>query len=123
MMNSITLICGECNGYGESSSCCNDYINNNKCNCCGKFCRSEICYECDGEGEIIYSIGDHVEINVNIYSLNSLKKELSYYPKNLQDSKTFNGNIIQIVDKNYCKVKIKYSKKEIKIQYNELILI
>lgn len=123
MMNNITLICGECCGYGESSSCCNDYIDNNKCNCCGKFCRSDMCYECEGKGKIKYSIGDDVEINLNLYSSDSLKKELSYHPKNIKDSKIINGKIIEILDKNYCKVKIKYSKKEIKIQYINLILV
>ena len=120
-INNIKLICPECNGYGEISKCCYNYVFNKKCGCCGKFCKINICDECGGLGVLTYNIGDEFEITVNIYSPDYLKDELSFHPKTLAHSKTFNGVIYQFVDKFKCKVEI--DNKIFTINCNELTLI
>ena len=47
------IICPECEGTGNLSSCCFapiSYTKPYKCSNCNKYCKVEYCYECDGTG-------------------------------------------------------------------------
>lgn len=100
----IRKICDECNGEGYISSCCNMGVNGNQCSYCGKFTKKIYCNECYG-GEITYKLNDYVRIYVGAYSNVYLHEKL-YNPKHINDSKTFEGKILEIIDDFYVKVMI-----------------
>ena len=102
----ITIICEECGGEGRISSCCNNYVDGNKCAECGKFCRTEICIDCHGEGDITYHVDDDVEIFVGNFSSTHIKENL-FWPKNYDDFKIFRGKITRIINDSTVEVKIK----------------
>jgi hypothetical protein len=115
----MIITCNECYGEGSFSSCCCEYIDNGKCLLCGKFCKRDVCSKCEGYGKIEYNIGDDVEIFVCAYSSEYLKENL-YQSKGYNDFKTFKGKIIKIIDSFHLLVKIKYYKKELKINIEDL---
>ncbi|MFW6242816.1 MAG: hypothetical protein ACOC2W_01520, partial [bacterium] len=59
--NTLTRPCDQCMGEGDVSSCCEEYIDNNRCSICGKFCKKSVCVYCDGIGYLEYNINDNVE--------------------------------------------------------------
>lgn len=120
--NNLIISCDECYGEGSLSSCCAGGVHDGKCDICGKFCKKEMCFQCEGRGLIEYNINDDVEIFVCAFSSESLKDQINYYPKNIDQIKTFKGKIIEIINNKKIKVYIKYYKKEIIIDPNEVNL-
>lgn len=121
--DNLIISCDECYGEGSMSSCCGENVYNGKCGVCGKFCKEEVCLECNGRGLIEYNINDDVEIFVCTFSSKSLKDQINYHPKKRGQFKTFKGKIKEIVDDKKIKVYIKYYKKEIIINPNEVELV
>ena len=128
MQKKAIQLCPECYGDGEMSECCNGSVDadisgkKTRCAICNKFCRIDICHECQGEGEIIYRIGVPVEFYVDRYSPQWLQ-ELLYRPKPglLNNTKGFKGTIVDIVDHFTVYVKIKYSGQLLKLPVEEII--
>jgi len=112
--------CLECNGEGELSQCCGDYVDNGKCCICGRFCKTYVCCDCEGSGYLRFSKDDEVEVFVCIYSPDYLK-ELLYVPKKLGDSKTYRGVITKIFpDDNRAEVKLEGKRNKVVVHIDEL---
>lgn len=128
-MNEVTLVCEDCYGDGELSSCCMEGMEDNRCMACGKFTKSDICGRCNGTGHIKYSIGDQVSIFVCVWSPYILQEKL-YRPPIMMTvkgaeitSKTFYGRIEDIVDERHALVKIKYTQQLVTLPLEEMELI
>lgn len=115
-LKTIREYCNDCNGEGMVSSCCHAEHFANRCGECGKFCRSEPCHECHGQGYEEYSIGDEVVIFLCVYSEKYLLEQFNYKPKKLGDNKTFEGEIVEFIDKFNANVKINKKIYNVKIQ-------
>jgi len=111
--------CLECNGEAMVSRCCGDYVDGNKCACCGRFCKADVCCECEGQGYLRFAAGDEIDIFVCVYSPEYLK-DLLYKPKKYGDSKIYRGEITKIVDEWHVEVKLQGKAKPIKINIEEL---
>jgi len=111
--------CLECNGEGEISACCQDYVDNGRCAVCGRFCKTDTCCECEGQGYLRFGVGDEIEVFVCVYSPAYLK-ELLYSPKELGDAKTYRGTITKLVDEHHVEVKLRGKAKPVKIHIEEL---
>lgn len=123
-INEITKVCNECDGEGLISSCCGAGVEKfNKtyqCSMCFKFCKTDHC--CDGYEK--FKIGSKVELFICVYSPKYLR-DLLYSSKELGDSKSFKGEIVEFVDNYNALVKIKYrrDKNPIKVDVDNLSLI
>lgn len=104
----LTQYCSECMGSGEVSSCCGSDVEGNRCTLCNKFCRVEVCMDCNGQGFNEYRINDEVEIFVCVWSPEYLRKSL-YDTNEIGDTKTFRGKIIKIIDDFTVEVKVKWN--------------
>ena len=113
-LEKIRNFCAECDGEGEVSVCCQAGVHEGRCEC-GKFCKSDYCCYCEGNGYTEYSLGDEVDIFVCVWSEEYLQKQL-YVPKEVGDTKTFTGDIVEIVDKWNVVVKIGRKKVNVKIE-------
>ena len=116
-LDKVGIICDVCGGEGYISKCCGGYVDTyNRCSECNKFCKKECCYDCGGEGETIYKIGDDVDIFICIYSNVYLKALLSYQPLKRGESKTFHGTIKEFVDRYKAVVEIDGTNYNINIE-------
>lgn len=107
--------CHVCDGTGILSDCCMDEVFEGRCEVCGKSCTSHPCDTCFGEGIIEYHVGDVVDIFVTIYSEEYVKEQL-YNPKDVNDTKTFQGKIIKFENHNDCIVEINNKNVKLKIE-------
>ena len=116
-LEKIRSYCIECGGEGEVSNCCKAQVDNKRCVDCGRFCRIDVCYNCEGYGYQEFCVGDEVDVFVCVWSEEYLKEAL-YKPKKVGDTKTFTGEIVEIVDNWNTFVKI--DKKKIKVKIEDL---
>ena len=105
-LKTVREYCMECNGTGDLSSCCNAEVDAGRCMQCGKFCKTNCCYDCNGEGYNEYSVGDEVEIFICIWSDEYLRNQVAFKPKHVGDVKTYKGKIIEFKDRWNAVVKI-----------------
>ena len=103
--NKVSRLCPDCNGYGAVSSCCNSGTDDNRCDC-GRFCRQDFCHKCGSECELVYRVGDQIELMVWGGSPKWIKETL-YNPKGYFDTKFYYGKIVEIIDDNYVSVKLR----------------
>jgi hypothetical protein len=112
--------CLECNGEGMISRCCGDYVDGNKCACCGRFCKADVCCDCEGAGYLRFAKDDEVEVFVCVYSPEYLK-ELLYRPKKYGDAKTYRGVITKIFpDDNRAEIKLQGKRNKVVVDIDEL---
>jgi hypothetical protein len=110
----------ECNGEGRISACCGEYVDGNKCAVCGRFCKTDVCCDCEGVGYLRFAKDDEILVFVCTYSPEYLKA-LLYEPKKQGDTKTYRGVITKIFpDDNRAEVKLRGKKEKLLIDIDEL---
>ena len=118
MSDKITRIrdyCDECGGEGDVSGCCSAEVDENRCVSCGRFCQSEPCHNCEGMGHVEFNVGDEVDIFVCGWSEMYLREQL-HEPKDIEDTKTFTGKILEFPSRWDSIVKVGKKKVNIKIE-------
>lgn len=108
----IYKVCRECAGSGQGySNCCDSEIDNGRCISCGRFCKNNICYECEGSGSFEIEKKSEVEFYVN-------KDSPKYLKAQLKKRKTYRGIVKFIIDKETVLVRL--SSKLVAVKINDI---
>jgi len=118
-LEKIRDFCNECDGEGEVSECCQGGCDEHRCSECGRFCRTDVCHNCEGQGCTEYCLGDEVEVFVCVWSEEYLKDQL-YRPKAVGDTKTYEGKLVEIVDNWNVRVRIPKKRKTVDIKLEDI---
>lgn len=115
-LEKIRNYCNDCDGEGDVSECCNGYVDDKRCLSCGRFCKIEVCHNCEGYGYQEFSLDDEVDVFVCAWSEEYLIDAL-FKPKGRDmESKTFTGVILELPDIWHAIVKIDKKKINIKVE-------
>ena len=118
-LEKIRDFCEHCYGSGDVSACCNAEVDDGRCQACGRFCKIDVCHNCDGRGYNEYHVGDEVEVFVCVWTDEYLK-DLLYHPKKVGDTRTYRGKIVEFIDKWNVRVRVPKKRKVIEVKLEDI---
>lgn len=108
-------ICSDCSGGGFISSCCQFVVYDNRCEMCGKFCKSDFC--CEGIEE--FEEGDEAFLFVCVYSDKKIRK---FFPsiRKPGDTTTRRCKVTKVVNSGTVELRIPYVKELVTLSVDEI---
>ncbi len=120
----LTKYCDECYGTGTTSTCCGDPIDGpgDNCGSCGKFAAGDVCGYCEGYGQLVFEVGQEIDIFVCTYSPKYLK-ELLFQTDEHGKFKDFTGIIRELHEEDSsATIKVEGKRNKVRVSIEELKL-